>query len=161
MLIDRTSSPSTGVAVMVSGIAVPSTPLAVKTVPARLGASGPGLTGTAISWGADVATCRAGGGVAVTCSGQGVSPPLILRPTGDGAAGVQLPPAWLVPADSVASLGTPVMLIDRTSSPSTGVAVMVSGIAVPSLPLAVSTVPARLGASEAGVTVSVMVCGAD
>src|SRR5258706_16036926 len=49
MLIDRLSSPSTGAATMVRPIAVPSLPLAVRTVPVRTAASATGVTGTAMS----------------------------------------------------------------------------------------------------------------
>src|SRR5262249_39291534 len=148
MLTDSTSSPSTGASVSPSALPwLPSLTVTDADASPSTGFSASGLTVTAISLGADDALSPVVVLVAVPCSVPDVSPALSLSPTSCGAVSVQLPPPLLVPADSVASLGTPVMLIDRTSSPSTGVAVIVSAIAVTSLPPALSPVPARLCAS--------------
>src|SRR5258705_367923 len=153
MLIDRLSSPSTGAATMVRPIAVPSLPLAVRTVPVRTAASATGLT---------VRAEEAPAGV------QADPPHLVpppFRKTEFSAEVICRPARSAVVCFFFNDTATteiytlslhdalPILLIDRLSSPSTGAATMVRPIAVPSLPLAVRTVPVRTAASATGLTV--------
>ena len=62
----------------------------------------------------------------------------------------------LVPADSVASLATPVMVIETTSSASCGVIVIGRATAPPSFTVIDAAVPVRLGGSGAGVEKEVL-----
>jgi 4-hydroxy-3-methylbut-2-en-1-yl diphosphate synthase IspG/GcpE len=72
-----------------------------------------------------------------------------------------VPLPLLVPADSVASLGTPLIAIEMLSSASCGVTTIGSAAVWSSVTVTEVAVPARLGGSEAGLIVSAMSCVVD
>src|SRR6516225_11972221 len=104
-----------------SGMGLPSLPFAAVT--ASDGASATGFTVIATARGGDEARWPA---VLVAVTVRLTTPAnsvagLKVSPDSCAGVSVQLPPPLLVPAESVASLGTPVMVIDTVSRASNGV----------------------------------------
>src|SRR5271169_5940165 len=154
------SSASAAMSVMASATVAPSfTVTGPGTV--TTGASATGVTVTAMVCAAEVAVEVPSLEAAVTDSTMLVSPAVTVTPASCAAVRVQLPLWLLVPADSVASLATPLIVTDPSvSSASAAMSVMASATVAPSFTV---TGPGTVttGASATGVTVTAMVCAAE
>src|SRR6516165_3072720 len=137
---------------MPSATLAPSLTLSVGGA-ASLGASAVSFTVTLIVVCDDCVVCGLPASVSVAVTVR-------VSPVSWAAARLQLPSGLRVPADSVASDGTPVILIVGACwSLSTAEAVMPSATLAPSLTLSVGGA-ARLGASAVGPTITAKVCSA-
>jgi hypothetical protein len=156
--IDRLSEPSASArdGLIASAIAVSSLPLAAPV--ARFGASAIASTVTGSVAVVDaVEPPSASVVVAVTVSVKSASlfaGGVSARPASCAGVSVQVPSAFLTPADRLALDGTPEIRIDRLSEPSVSTrdASIDSAIALSSLPLA--GLVARFGASATAFTVT-------
>src|ERR1700730_6614099 len=91
----------------------------------------------------------------------GSSPAVSCRPADCAGVRVQLPPPLFVPADRLASSGTPkIVTAPRVSSPSAGATVMLSAIVPPSF-IEIDPGAVMIGASATGLTVKAMTCGSE
>src|SRR6516225_662621 len=148
---------------MPSATLAPSLTLSVGGA-ASLGASAVSFTVTLMVVCDDCVVCGLPASVSVAVTVRVMlwvdSPVVRVSPVSWAAARLQLPSGLRVPADSVASDGTPVILIVGACwSLSTAEAVMPSATLAPSLTLSVGGA-ARLGASAVGLTITAKVCSA-
>src|SRR6516164_4648992 len=160
LIVGACWSLSTAEAVMPSATLAPSLTLSVGGA-ARLGASAVSFTVTLMVVCDDCIVCGLPASVSVAVTVRVMlwvdSPVVRVSPVSWAAARLQLPSGLRVPADSVASDGTPVILIVGACwSLSTAEAVMPSATLAPSLTLSVGGA-ARLGASAVSFTVTLMV----
>src|SRR5580658_3479411 len=144
---------------MDSGIAEPAAPAAFCTV--SVGAVA--VPAMATAKGAEAEACEPSPlSVAVEVTVRSAVPAklpagaLKLSPLSCTGVSVQLPSEFFVPADSIAALGTPVILSDRLSCPSVAVSAVLidSGIADPAAPDAFCAVSVGAVAVPAIATLS-------
>ena len=156
--IERDSEPSRSLraGVILRAMAVSSFPLAAVTV--RVGVSATAVTVTLrVALVLARSPFSASVLVAVTCNWKSASllaGGVILRPFSWAEVRVQEPLPLLVPAESLAPVGTPAMVMERFSEPSVSVSngLIFNAMAVSSLPLAAVTV--RVGVSATAETVT-------